>query len=361
MTKEELTYASAGVDRDLRSRAKKGLERLEETYIHSKGGILHLPYGNLKPTFDPNVYQDHKIEGVGTKVLLAQLADKYDTIGIDGAAMAVMDIVRSGARPDSIADNIDAERSDSYLVDEWTKGLVEAAHRAEVPIVDGEIADVAALVRGVKEGKAHHIVCSCVGYVNSDKIIYGKYLKPGDPILGLRSSGLRSNGISLVRKTLFAEWGGYYKDPFERIDELDGELILETLKPTDIYSREVLAVNEKFPIRAAVHITGDAHMKFDRLQNHNPNIGFEFNDLRPHPIFPFIQKTASKLGKSISNLEMARTFNLGDGFDIVVDREYEDGVLDCLERMDVEAWRVGLVNDSGRITAVYNGEELLLK
>lgn len=359
---EEFTYAKAGVDRELRKKSKKGLRELEETYVHSLyGPILRLPYGNLTPMEEGKIYQDHKIEGIGTKVLLAQLADKYDTIGIDGVAMTVNDVIRSGAKQFTIADNIDAQKSDPYLVNEWMKGLIAGAHMAEVPIVDGEIADVAVLIKGIKEGKGHHIVCSCVGYVNKEDIIYGSKLIPGDVVIGLRSSGVHSNGISLVRNTLFKEWGGYYKDPFIKLDELDRELVLEVLKPTKIYSKEVLRANKEHHLKAAVHVTGKAHLKFENLMESNPKIGFEFNDLRPQPIFQLIQETARKLGGYIKNEEMTKTFNLGDGFDVVVEKEKEDDVLDLFERMGVEAWRVGVVNDSGRIVTHFNDEKILLK
>ncbi|MFI5412841.1 MAG: AIR synthase related protein, partial [Candidatus Micrarchaeales archaeon] len=311
----DITYAESGVDRNIRDKSKSSLSSLQETYRHSEyGSILRLPYGNLTPLDKHGKrYLDHKIEGIGTKVLVAQLADRYDTMPIEGLAMAVNDVIRSGAKPFSAADNIDAEKSDPKLVAQWMKGFVDAANMANVPIVDGEIADVAALIRGVKVGSGHHIVCSCVGFVDKEHIIWGTGLLPGDVIIGIRSSGVHSNGISLVRKVLFKEWGGYYDDPFARVNGLDTDLISEVLKPTVIYSNALLKVNETQFVKAAVHVTGDAHMKFDKLFASNPEIGFVFDALRPQPIFDVIQQTAEKLGRTITDEEMLKTFNMGDG------------------------------------------------
>jgi phosphoribosylformylglycinamidine cyclo-ligase len=357
----ELTYAKAGVDRKLRKKSKELLKGFEGTYIHSLYGVIRLPFGNLiSMDSEGNTFQDHKIEGIGTKVLIAQLADKYDTIGIDAVAMAVNDVIRSGAKPFSIADNIDVQKSDPYLVSEWGKGLVAGAHLAEAPIIDGEIADVTALIKGVKEGKGFHIVCSCVGYVEKEDIIYGK-VDPRDVVIGLRSSGLHSNGISLARKVLFKEWGGYYDDPFVKLDCLDKELVLETLEPTKIYSRVVLRANKEYHLKAAVHVTGDAYLKFGKLMEVSPKVGFSFTQLRPQPIFSLIQETAKELGWYIKNEEMLKTFNLGCGFAVVTEKEKEDGVLDIFEKEGIEAWRIGVVNDSGEITARYRGRKYRLK
>ena len=305
-------------------------------------------------------FQDHKIEGIGTKVLLAQLAGRYDTIGIDGVAMVINDVIRSGARPASLTDNIDAERSDPELVGAWITGITVGAHAARVPIVDGEIADLPTLLRGVREGKAHHIVCGCVGYVNTEDVVFGSGLVEGDAIIGLRSSGVHSNGISLARKVLFAEWGGYYKDPFAAVDGLDKDLISEVLMPTVIYSEPVLSVHKEHRFKAAVHVTGDAHMKFDKLFQANPGIGFEFDGLRPQPIFGVLQATAEKLGRRIANQEMLKTFNMGDGFDVIVSAEDQDAVIGDFQKLGVEAWRVGRVTNSGTIVVKYNGQNIQL-
>src|SRR4030042_4703352 len=149
----KFTYAKAGVDREMRIESKKALQCLKETYKYSPyGEVIRLPYGNVFP-MGKGRYLDLQIEGVGTKVLVAQLANKYDTIGIDGVAMVVNDIIRSGARPLAIADNIHAQVSDPDLVKEWMAGLVKGATEAGCIVPNGEIGDVPELIKGLVEGK----------------------------------------------------------------------------------------------------------------------------------------------------------------------------------------------------------------
>jgi len=145
------SYSKAGVDRKVRAESKKALEALRQTYAFSRyGKIVQLPYGNILPFHDR--FLDLVIEGVGTKVLVAQLAERFDTVGIDGVAMAVNDVIRSGARPLAVADNIHAHVSDPALVREWMKGIVKGAVEAECTVPSGEIGDVAELIKGVFEG-----------------------------------------------------------------------------------------------------------------------------------------------------------------------------------------------------------------
>ena len=150
---------------------------------------MHLPYSNIFP-YRENTYLDLMIEGVGTKVLLAQLAQKYDTIGVDAVAMAVNDVIRSGATPLAISDNIHAQTSDPQLVREWLEGITEGAIQAECPVTSGEIGDVAEIIKGITENAGFDMIVATIGQVAKAKIITGKNIKPGDPIIGLPSSGL---------------------------------------------------------------------------------------------------------------------------------------------------------------------------
>ncbi len=205
------TYTDAGVNRKQRAESKKALKNLQETYKYSHyGGVMHLPYGNIFPIGE-NTFLDLVIEGVGTKVLIAQLAQKYDTIGIDAVAMAVNDVIRSGAKPLAIADNIHAQASDPWLVKEWLKGIIQGAAQAECPVTGGETGDVAEIIKGLAENAGFDMVVASVGEVERQEIITGENIKPGDPIIGLASSGLHSNGITMARKILFKQWGGKYQ------------------------------------------------------------------------------------------------------------------------------------------------------
>lgn len=354
-----LTYAATGVDRKLRAESKKALDILNGTYRFSRHGpMIKLPYGNIFP-LSGDMYLDFVIEEIGTKVLIAQLADKYDTIGIDGVAMSVNDVIRSGARPLAIADNIDTHVSDPVLIKEWMKGIVKGAEEAECIVPSGEIGDVPDLIKGIAEGKGFNMVFASVGEVHSHDIIYGNNLKPGDAIIGMRSSGIHSNGITLARKLLFKKWGGAYQ-PFDKPDGLKKELVYETLEPTRIYVKPVLRCAASCKIKATVHITGDAYLKFDKLMHVNKGMGFEFDTFKPQPIFHLIQEVAKQRRNPISNEEMFKTFNMGWGFAIIVDKGAEDEAVDSLERGGVEASHIGRITDSGKTIVKYQGRKIAL-
>jgi len=356
----KFTYAGAGVDRELRAESKKSLKILEETYNFSRyGKVVQLPYGNIFP-FGENCYLDLVIEGVGTKVFVAQLAEKYDTIGIDGVAVAVNDVIRSGARPLAVADNIHAQVSDPDLVRDWMKGIAKGATEAECIVPGGEIGDVAELIIGLTEGKGFDIVVSAIGEVPKENIISGKNIKPDDVIIGLRSSGIHSNGVSLARKILFKQWGGKY-DAHDVPEGLDREIIYEVLKPTKIYVKPVLRLVREVKVKAAVHVTGDGYLKFDRLTRFSKGIGFEFNNFKPQPIFELIQKTASELGGTITDEEMFKTFNMGWGFALIVDEADRDKAVDVLEKTGIQAEERGYVTDTEGIKILYKDKRIVLK
>ena len=347
----EFTYAEAGVNRELRMKSKKALRILEKTYRFSRyGEIVQLPYGKIFPF--AKGYLDLAIEGVGTKVLVAQLANKYDTIGVDGVALAVNDVIRSGARPLAIVDNIHAQVSDPQLVDEWMKGIVKGATEAECVVPGGEIGDVAEIIKGVANGRAFDIIVACIGELSREEIVFGNNIKVGDVVIGLRSSGIHSNGISMARKVLFKQWDGKY-EPYDIPEGLDREVVYEVLEPMRIYVKPVLKAAEAHEIKGLVHITGDAYLKFDRLMMFSRGIGFEFDNFKPQPIFEVIQETASEVRAPISDEEMLKTFNMGWGFAVVVDKSDRDSVIDSFEKNGVEAEQIGKVTDSKKIIALY--------
>jgi phosphoribosylformylglycinamidine cyclo-ligase len=354
----KLTYSDAGVDRDLRAESKKALQILKRTYRHSRyGKVVELPYGNIFPFHDR--YLDLAIEGVGTKVLVAQLADEYDTIGIDGVAMAVNDVIRSGARPIAVADNIHAQVSDASLVRQWMRGISRAAAESECIVPSGEIGDVADLIRGLHAGKGFDMIFAAIGEVAKEDVISGRDINPGDPVIGLKSSGLHSNGISLARRVLFKQWGGKYEADAV-LDGLERELVREVLEPTRIYVKPFFRLTEKLKVKAAVHITGDAYLKFGRLANSSKAMGFEFNNFKQQPIFGVIQKTASEMKSPITDKEMFRTFNMGWGFAAVLEKADTDKALDILNKFGVESEQVGHVTTSRGIKVFDKGRKIIL-
>jgi len=356
---KSFTYAEAGVDRELRAKSKEALEVLKQTYKHSRyGKVIQLPYGNIFPVGD--IYFDLVIEGVGTKVLLAQLASKYDKIGIDAVALAANDVIRSGAKPLAVADNIHAHVSDPKLVAEWIRSIVRGANEAGCIVPSGEIGDVAEIIKGLSEGVGFDMVIACIGELSKNDIIFGDSIKPEDVVIGLRSSGIHSNGITLARRILFKQWGGKYES-YDVPNGFDRELIYEVLEPMKIYVKPFLNAAEKYEIKGAVHITGDAYLKFDKLMHFSEGIGFEFDNFKPQPIFELIQKSAPEIRAPITDEEMLKTFNMGWGFAVVVNKTDKDGIMDSLEKDNMPAEQIGKVTDSGRIVASYKRKRILLK
>jgi len=345
------TYDDAGVNRKKRVESKKALKNLQETYKHSIfNGVIHLPYGNIF-AFGEDTFLDIVIEGVGTKVLIAQLAQKYDTIGIDAVAMAVNDVIRSGAKPLAIVDNIHAQASEPTLVKEWLRGIIHGANESECPVTGGETGDVAEIIKGITENAGFDMVVASVGKVERQKIITGRDIKPGDPIIGLPSTGLHSNGITLARKILFKQWGGKYQ-PTDIPEGLEREIVLEVLEPTKIYVKTLLKLEREVKVKAAVHITGDAYMKFNNLSNYSSGIGFEFNNFKPQPIFGLIQKTATELGYTITDEEMFKTFNMGWGFGIIVDKTDIDKAINQLEQDKIDPQLIGKVTNKEKVVEI---------
>jgi phosphoribosylformylglycinamidine cyclo-ligase len=356
---KNFTYTDAGVNREQRHESKKHLKTLQETYKHSHyGAVMHLPYGNIFPV-SQDAYLDLVIEGVGTKVLVAQLAEKYDTIGVDAVAMAVNDVIRSGAKPLAIADNIHAQASDPELVKAWLEGVAQGAIESECPVTSGEIGDVAEVINGIAEGAGFDMIVAAVGQVAKQDIITGENIKPDDPIIGLRSSGLHSNGITLARKILFSQWGGKY--PPNAVPEgFDRDIASEVLEPTKIYVKPLLETAQAVKVKAAVHVTGDAYLKFNNLTRFSPGIGFEFDNFKPQPIFGLIQKTALELGYTITDEEMFRTFNMGWGFAMIVDKADREKALNALEKAGFQPDQIGKVTAEPKIVIRHVNKNLVL-
>lgn len=340
------TYANSGVDRKIREKAKESLRNFELTYKLSKyGKIIKTPFNVLYPV-SKDKYQVKTCDGVGTKVLLANLVNKHDTIGKDAVAMVVNDCIRCGAKPIAITDIIDIKKSEPKLLREIQKGLIAGAKEANCPLVGGETADVPELLN-----TTYHINCDCVGEVEKKDIITGEKIRPGNVIIGFRSSGIHSNGLTLVRKVLFKKWGGRF-NLYDKPKGFRKELILECLEPTKIYVRPFLRIAKKFKIFGAVHITGDAYLKFKKL---NKKGGFEFFNFKPQPIFDLVQEIGS-----ISDKEMFSVFNMGWGFAIIVERKDADRILGLLKRQKVRAEIIGRVVKTKGVFINYKNKEITL-
>jgi phosphoribosylformylglycinamidine cyclo-ligase len=248
-------------------------------------------------------------DGVGSKVLVAEMLQRYDTIGIDCVAMNVNDAICVGAEPISFLDYIAIERATPHVLEEIAKGLYEGARLANVAIVGGEISQLPDIIKGHAPGLGLDLVGMCAGIVPLDRIIVGKDVVPGDVIVGVRSSGIHSNGLTLARRALFDE-ARLTAD--QSIAELGCTVGEELLKPTHIYVAPIVTLlNQGVPLRALVHITGDGVLNLARIA---APVGFRLDTLpEPQPIFDLIQKSGH-----VAAHEMYRAFNMGIGFCLII-------------------------------------------
>lgn len=279
-------------------------------------------------------------DGVGSKVLVAQMVGRFDTIGIDCVAMNVNDLLCVGARPLSMVDYLAVQEADPQLLEEIARGLAAGAELAGISIPGGEIAQLPEVIAGVRPGVGFDLAGAAVGLVPLDRIIIGREIAPGDALIGIASNGIHSNGLTLAREVLFKRHG---YDVRAWIPELGASLGEELLRPTHIYVREALAALDRgVPVRAMMHITGDGFLNLARVAG---QIGFVIDALPPPPpVFGLIQRLGS-----IPDAEMYRVFNMGVGFCLVVPPDTLDETLAAVRAFGKPAQRIGhAVADPGR-------------
>lgn len=271
-------------------------------------------------------------DGVGTKLLVAQMLDKYDTVGIDCVAMNVNDLLCVGAEPLCMLDYIAVQEADPDLLEQIGKGLHEGARQANISIPGGEIAQVREMIRGEREGRGFDLAGACVGLVPMDRIIVGQAIQEGDVVIGLRSSGIHSNGLTLAREVFFKK-AGYRPDQY--VGELGRTIGEELLEPTRIYVREVLdLLRAGLDIKALIHITSDGFLNLARVQ---ARVGYVLDFLpEPQPIFRLLQRLGG-----VSDEEMFCVYNMGTGFCLVLAATHADRALDALKRRGIQAFRLG--------------------
>lgn len=273
-------------------------------------------------------------DGVGTKILVAEEMDRYDTVGIDCVAMNANDIVCVGATPVALVDYVAVERADPNFLGQIGKGLYEGARQAGISIPGGELAQVREMIRGKRPDKGFDLVGTCVGTLHPERIVVGEHVAPGDVIVALPSSGIHSNGFTLARRVLFET---AKLDIHHRAADLGHTLGEELLTPTHMYVREAVELLACVNVKALAHITGDGLLNVARVKNRG--VGFVFDDLlEAPPIFSMIQR----LGK-IAPAEMFLVFNMGIGFCIVVAPEEADRVIEIAGRHGRSAAVVGYV------------------
>jgi phosphoribosylformylglycinamidine cyclo-ligase len=333
---EGLTYAAAGVDAEAKDAGLSALLRsVSKTREFRKGvGATRLDVGFFANVIDLGHGQGLAIstDTVGTKALVAQMAGRYDTIGIDCVAINVNDVLCVGAEPIAMVDCISLEQADAGLLEGIGEGLYAGAERARVSIVGGELAQVRDMVKGYRPGLGFDLAGTCVGLVPLDRVVTGDSIGDGDVLIGLRSSGIHCNGLSLARKALLES---ELYAPDQVLPELGRTLAEELLEPTRIYVKDVMALlDSDVRPKALAHITGNGFMNLTRAAS---DVGYVIERLpEPHRIFDLIQKA----GK-ISDAEMFRVYNMGIGFCVVVDPADVDATLEVLGGSGTECHVLG--------------------
>jgi len=306
----KLDYAKAGVDIREEEKAIKSLTRVIKHVRKGFGKpILTSHYAGVIDCGDFGIAIT--TDGVGSKILVAEAINKFDTIGIDCVAMNVNDLIAIGAEPLAMVDYIAIERPDEKIMAEIAKGLEEGCRIANITLLGGETATLPEIIRGFD------LAGTAIGVVEKDKIVTGERVEPGDVIVAIPSSGIHSNGLTLARKVVEMAGMSYH-------DMFNGKTIgEELLTPTRIYM-EVLDVLKRCDVHGLANITGSGLLKLKRLRS---DVKYVVDrPLEPQKIFRLVQE----LGE-VDEDEMYRTFNMGMGFMIVLP---EDEVEKALKLCD---------------------------
>lgn len=318
-----INYKDAGVDVANGQKEveliKNLVEKTQSENVLSKlggfSGLFSLENLNIK-----NPVLVSGTDGVGTKVMLAQMMDKHDTIGIDCVAMCANDILCQGAKPLFFLDYIACGKLVPEKMEKIVKGVADGCLQANASLIGGETAEMP----GLYKENDYDLAGFCVGIVDKEKIITGEKIKKGDHIFGLKSSGIHSNGYSLVRKIVL-EKEKLSLD--EKIEGLDTSLGEELLKPTKIYVKEILALLEKIEINGLSHITGGGF--YENIPRMIPDGLCAKIDVRNIPL-PKIFSLLEKWGE-LDKKDMYETFNMGVGLVFAVDKKDIEKVKEIID------------------------------
>lgn len=338
------SYANAGVDITAGYKAVQLMkEHIAKTMtsgvvsdIGGFGGLFELDLeGIKKPVLVSGT------DGVGTKLKLAFLNDKHDTIGIDCVAMCVNDIICCGAKPLLFLDYIACGKNVPEKIAEIVKGVAEGCVQSGAALIGGETAEMP----GFYDIDEYDLAGFSVGVVDKEKILDNTKIKEGDVIIALPSSGVHSNGFSLVRKVFDVDNN---KELMSPCDALGGKSIAETLlTPTKIYVKPMLALFEELTVKAVSHITGGGF--YENIPRSIPkgySAKIKKSDVRVLPIFDLIASTGN-----IPERDMFNTFNMGVGMSVVVAKEDADKALEILKSNAEDAYILGTIvkSDEGVI------------
>jgi len=277
------------------------------------------------------------VDGVGTKILVAQLANQFKSIGIDAVAMTVNDVVCSGAQPFAFSDYLAYHAEmDEEVVKEIFEGIKDGCKDAMVEVVSGETAEMTQMLKGMVPESTFDLAGCAVGIL-LEKPILGEAIKNSDIVVGLESNGLHSNGFTLARPTLLKAFNPTAKYEVDTVFEPTGESICkELLRPTRIYVKEAMEALKELDIHGLGHVTGGGFTKLLRWCRHT-KCGFVFNNLPPPPpIMSEIQESAG-----VELMEMYATFNMGIGFCFVLPPDQVDDLINICERNGTRAFAIG--------------------
>jgi len=313
---KKMTYAESGVDIEKEERAIKGIL----SHIKSKRKGVGRPLGGHYAgmiEFGENALV-LCTDGVGSKVKIASDIGKWDTVGIDCIAMNVNDAICVGAEPLAFVDYLAIDDPLPEITKEIGKGLAKGAELSNISIIGGETASLPEVINGFD------LAGTCLAYVKKSEIITGEKIAPGDVIIGLKSSGIHSNGYTLARKVI-EQSKLSYNDNFPD-DAYPNKKIGEVfLTPTKIYVKEIVELLKKVKVHGLAHITGGGLKNFPRL---NKNVKFVINNpFESQPIFKFLQRYGN-----IDNEEMYKTFNMGMGFAIIIHKKDVDKTIKILKK-----------------------------
>jgi phosphoribosylformylglycinamidine cyclo-ligase len=328
-------YRQAGVDIEAGyeavNRMKKHVKRTMRPEVLSGlggfGGMFDLSSLGLK---EPVLVSG--TDGVGTKLMLAFMMDKHDTIGIDCVAMCVNDIVVQGAEPLYFLDYIACGKQEPGQIESIVKGIAEGCEQAGCALIGGETAEMP----GMYDAGEYDVAGFTVGACEKSRLVNGSSIESGDTVIGLASSGIHSNGYSLVRKVLLQE-GQHNLD--EYVEELGSTLGEELLKPTKIYVKSILSAMNEFKLKGMAHITGGGFIEnIPRMLPEGMGVEIKNNSWNVPAIFSLIQSQGS-----IPNEEMYNIFNMGIGMAIVVSEEDAQATIKHFESCGEQAAIIGRV------------------
>ncbi|EAC4532624.1 phosphoribosylformylglycinamidine cyclo-ligase [Listeria monocytogenes] len=343
----ENAYSKAGVDVEagyqVVERIKKHVARTERLgamgALGSFGGMFDLSSLHLK---EPVLVSG--TDGVGTKLLLAIEADKHDTIGIDCVAMCVNDILAQGAEPLFFLDYIATGKTDPVKMEQIVKGVADGCEQAGAALIGGETAEMPDMY-GADD---YDLAGFTVGAVEKQKLITEGAVKEGDTLIGIPSSGIHSNGYSLVRKIFFKdnEW-----TLDAEISELDVPLVEELLKPTRIYVKPVLEVLKEVDVHGITHVTGGGFVEnLPRMLTNDLAVKVELGSWPVLPIFDVMKKYGQ-----LNEMEMYEIFNMGIGMVLAVAKADVERTLEVLVQNGEAAYVIGEVTTREKDAVIFTG------